>query len=306
MTKIRASIDAHHTWPTFRDRPLSEIKPRIMKRILVPTDFSAPAMQALQFAVDVAERSRGQIHLVHVVDLPLIKDSLLTPTIYVDDSIVKDSVAKAQKSFDRAIEKYKDRDAKISCSVEYGNPSMAILKLIEEQKSDLVIMGTKGASGLKEILVGSNTEKIVRGSKVPVISIPLGSKISTIKNIVFPNSLREENEALTLAVKTMQGFFKAKVHIVYVNTPAIFKRDYETIGRLRTYARRYMFKDAEIHVYNDLSEQEGTMNFATEIGADMIAMGTHGRQGLGHLFSGSIAEDVVNHVKCPIWTLRTK
>jgi nucleotide-binding universal stress UspA family protein len=277
-----------------------------MKRILVPTDFSAPAMQALQFAVDIADRSRGQVHLVHIVDLPIINNSLLSPSIYVDDSIVKDSIAKAQKSFDKSVEKYKDREVKITYSVEYGNPSMAILKLTEDQKSDLVVMGTKGASGLKEILVGSNTEKIVRGSKVPVISIPLGSKISTIKNIVFPNSLREENEELSQAVKTMQNFFKAKLHILYVNTPALFKRDHETIGRLRTYARRYMFKDVEIHVYNDLSEQEGTMNFATEIGADMIAMGTHGRQGLGHLFSGSVAEDVVNHVKCPIWTLRSK
>jgi nucleotide-binding universal stress UspA family protein len=277
-----------------------------MKKILVPTDFSAPAAQALQFAVTVAESSRGTIHMAHVVDLPLIKDSLLMPSIYVDNSIVKDSIAKAQKSFDKAIEKYKDTGIKITTSVEFGNPSMAILKLVEDLKSDLVVMGTKGATGLKEIFVGSNTEKIVRGARVPVISIPQGNKVSAIKNIVFPNSLREENEALTLAVKELQNFFKADLHIVYVNTPALFKRDFETIGRLRTYVRRYMLKNVQIHVYNDISEQEGTMNFATEIGADMIAMGTHGRQGLGHLFSGSVAEDVVNHVKCPIWTLRSR
>jgi nucleotide-binding universal stress UspA family protein len=276
-----------------------------MKRILVPTDFSAPAKQALHFAVEIAQKSNGRIHLIHVVDLP-VSYSLVSPSIYVDDSIVKDSMALAQKSFDKMVEKHKGSGVSITYSVEYGNPSMAILKLIEEQKSDLVVMGTSGASGIKEILIGSNAEKIVRGSKVPVISIPVGSKTTTIKNIVFPNSLREENETLTLAVKAMQNFFKAKLHLVYVNTPALFKRDHETIGRLRTYARRYMFKDVEIHVYNDLSEQEGTMNFATEIGADMIAMGTHGRQGLGHLFSGSVAEDVVNHVKCPIWTLRSK
>jgi nucleotide-binding universal stress UspA family protein len=276
-----------------------------MKRILVPTDFSAPANQALQFAIKIAEKSSGRVHLIHVVDLP-VNYSLISPSIYVDDSIVRDSMALAQKSFDKTIEKHKGSGVSITCSVEYGNPSMAILKQIEEQKSDLVVMGTRGASGIKEILIGSNTEKIVRGSKVPVISIPERTKVSTIKNIVFPNSLREENESLTLAVKAMQNFFKAKLHLVFINTPALFKRDHETIGRLRTYARRYMFKDVEIHVYNDLSEQEGTMNFATEIGADMIAMGTHGRQGLGHLFSGSVAEDVVNHVKCPIWTLRSK
>jgi nucleotide-binding universal stress UspA family protein len=183
---------------------------------------------------------------------------------------------------------------------------MAVLALIEKKKADLVIMGTKGASGLKEIFIGSNTEKIVRGTKVPVISIPKSSKIKSIKNIVFPNSLREENEALTLAVKSLQDFFKATLHIVFINTPGFFKRDYETIGRLHTYAKRYMFKNYKVHVYNDISEQDGTMNFATEIGADMIALGTHGRHGIAHLFTGSVAEDLVNHVSCPIWTLRTK
>lgn len=277
-----------------------------MKRILVPTDFSAPAQQALQFAVNIAEVNRGQIHLVHVVDLPLINESLLSPTAYVDDTIVKDSVAKAQKSFDKAIEKFKSRDVTITTSVEYGNPSIAILRMIDEHKSDAIVMGTRGASGLKEILVGSNAEKIVRGAHVPVIAIPEGTKVTSVKKIVFPNSLREPDEELTLAVKTLQNFFKAELHLVYINTPALFKRDHETIGRLRTYAKRYMFKNVFTHVYNDLSEQDGTINFANEIGADLIAMGTHGRRGLAHLFGGSVAEDVVNHVKCPIWTLRIK
>jgi nucleotide-binding universal stress UspA family protein len=273
-----------------------------MKKIIVPTDFSDQANQALKFAAEIAKKSGGSITLVNVMELP---ESMLTARLYVDDKIVKDSAAKAKKNFDKIVAKYKD-DVIIKTTVEYGNPSMTILKLIEDKKADLVVMGTKGASGLKEIFVGSNTEKVVRGSKVPVISIPKASKVSGIKNIVFPNSLREENEALTLQVKAMQDFFGATLHIVYVNTPAMFKRDHETIGRLRTYARRYMFKNVKIHVYNDLSEQEGAMNFADEVGADMIAMGTHGRFGLAHLLSGSVAEDVVNHVDRPIWTFRTK
>jgi len=98
-----------------------------MKKILVPTDFSVPATQALQFAALTAQISSGSIHLMHVVDLPIIQDSFLTPTIYVDDSIVKDSVAKAEKSFTRAIEKYKN--IKITTSVEYGNTTMATIPI---------------------------------------------------------------------------------------------------------------------------------------------------------------------------------
>lgn len=277
-----------------------------MKKIIVPTDFSDQANHALKFAIDIARQSKGEILLVHVVDIPLIRDSMLTPSLYVDDSFIKDFASKAQKNFDKVVAKYAVNGLIINTTVEYGNSSMAILKLIEEHKSDLVVMGTKGASGLKEIFVGSNTEKIVRGSKVPVISVPNAAKTGSIKNIVFPNSLREEDEMLTLQVKSLQNFFKANLHIVYINTPASFKRDYETLGRLHTYAKRYMFKNHKIHVYNDISEQDGTMNFANDIGADMIAMGTQGKRGLAHLFSGSVAEDVVNHVNRPIWTLRSK
>lgn len=277
-----------------------------MKKIIVPTDFSKESIEALKFAVDIADKSNGVIWLIHVVDLPIVSDPMITTSLYVDDMIVKTSVAAAQKKFDRLTTKYKDLGAKIKTSVEYGNPTMAILSAIEEKKADLVVMGTKGASGLKEVFIGSNTEKIVRNARVPVISMPKSASVKSIKNIVFSNVLREENEKLTRAVKALQDFFQATLHIVYINTPAMFKRDHETIGRLHTYAKRYMFKNYKIHVYNDIDEQEGIMNFSKEVGADMIAMGTHGRHGLAHLFVGSIAEDVVNHVNCPLWTFRSK
>jgi nucleotide-binding universal stress UspA family protein len=260
----------------------------------------------LKFAVSIAERSNGEICLIHVVDLPVMSDPMITTSLYVGDLIVKESAAHAEKSFNKLITKYKSKGIRFKTSVEYGNPTMAILSVIEEKKADLVVMGTKGASGLKEVFIGSNTEKIVRGSRVPVLSIPKSTLVRSIKNIVFSNSLREENEKLTLAVKAMQDFFKATLHIVFVNTPGFFKRDHETIGRLNTYAKRYMFKNYTIQVYNDISEQEGTLAFAAEVNADIIAMGTHGRRGLAHLFTGSIAEDVVNHVQCPMWTYRSK
>ena len=277
-----------------------------MKKILVPTDFSPESIEALKFAVEIVDKSQGEILLIHVVDLPVLSDPMLTTSLYIDDMIVKDSVEHAQKKFNKLTSKFNDKGIRFNTLVEYGNPTMAILSVAEEKKVDMVVMGTKGATGLKEIFIGSNTEKIVRGAKVPVISIPKAARVKSIKNIVFFNSLREENEKLTNAVKTLQEFFNATLHLVFINTPAVFKRDHETIGRLRTYAKRYMFKNYKTHVYNDITEQEGTLNFVKEIGADMIAMGTHGRHGLAHLFSGSIAEDVVNHVECPMWTYRSK
>jgi nucleotide-binding universal stress UspA family protein len=70
------------------------------------------------------------------------------------------------------------------------------------------------------------------------------------------------------------------------------------------FIKKYELKNTSRSIYNDLSEEEGIMHYANDISADLIAMGTSGRTGLGHFFLGSIAEDVVNHAKRPVWTYR--
>jgi hypothetical protein len=166
-------------------------------------------------------------------------------------------------------------------------------------------MGTKGATGVQEVMVGSNTERIVRTSKIPVIATKKIFK-GNIKSIVFPNALDEEAEELAKRIKALQDFFKAQLHIVYINTPGTFRRDIETRQLLNGFVKRYMFKNFDIRIYNDIDQESGLTNFVKEIKADMVAMGTHGRRGLAHLVSGSIAEDVVNHIECPIWTFKTR
>jgi hypothetical protein len=93
------------------------------------------------------------------------------------------------------------RRNKVSSFIEFGGATPTIRDFIKAQKVDLIVMGTHGASGLKEFFVGSNTEKIVRTSDVPVISIKGSVKYSSIKNIVFPNTLDMDQEELTLKVK---------------------------------------------------------------------------------------------------------
>lgn len=275
-----------------------------MKKILIPCDFSDPAVQAFKFAVEVAAKSKGEVHLLHVIELPAMHDSLIAPALSYEEAFLKDARAQVTKDFAKMRTKWA-KDTKIKTSIEYGSVTATIHQYIVENKIDLVVMGTKGATGLKELLIGSNTEKIVRKSKVPVIAVKKYLKATSIKNIVFPNTLGKDQEELTMKVKLLQDFFKAKLHIVYVNTPGNFKRDFVTLGQLKAFAQRFMIRNYAIHIYNDYKEEAGVINFTREIGGDLIAMATHGRRGISHLLSGSIAEDVVNHVDCPIWTCTT-
>jgi len=275
-----------------------------MKRILVPCDFSDPAVQAFKFAVDIAKESRGEVILLNVVELPVMHESVLMPTLSFEEAFIKDMKAHAEKNFAKMKDKWAKEGPKVTSFVEFGGATPTIRDFVKDNKIDLLVMGTHGASGLKEFFVGSNTEKIVRTSEVPVIAIKGQVKMSSIKNIVFPNTFGMEQEELTLKVKALQNFFKATLHVLYVNTPSSFRRDIEVKKEMKAFAKRFMLKDYTLTIFNDYSEEEGLRNFVADTKADMVAMATHGRRGINHLMSGSIAEDVVNHLTCPIWTCK--
>ncbi len=275
-----------------------------MKKVLVPCDFSDPAIQAFKFAVEIARQSNGEVFLLNVVEVPVMHETVLVPTLYFEQSFMKEMKENAEKKFLKMKTKWASEGSIVHSSIVMGPTTATIRQFIDEKKIDLVVMGTHGASGAKEVLIGSNTEKIVRTSGVPVIAIKQATKLSNIKNIVFVNELDLEAEELALKVKELQYFFRAKLHILYVNTPASFQRDIHTTKLLKDFAKRFMLKDFTLNVYNDIDQESGLKNFVRTIDADLVAMSTHGRRGLNHLLSGSIAEDVVNHLECPIWTYR--
>ncbi len=274
-----------------------------MKTILVPCDFSKQAVNAFRFALDIVRQSGGEVHLTHVIELPVMHDSVLMPVMSFEEVLFKEMRERADAQYEKLIKKYGQPTDKIKTSTQFGSPSRMILQYIEDHSVDLVLMGTKGATGMKEYVIGSNAEKVVRNSPVPVMAIKAYPKRDSIKDIVLPNTLQTEiQEDLLMKVKSLQNFFKAHIHIVWVNTPSNFTRDITTHKRMQDFAKRFMFKNYTAHVFNDLYEEDGIINFAHFIKADMIAMGTHGRKGLAHVISGSVAEDVVNHIDIPIWT----
>jgi nucleotide-binding universal stress UspA family protein len=277
-----------------------------MKKILVPCDFSDPAVQAFKLAVEIGRQSKGQVFLLNVVEVPVMHETVVMPTLYFEQSFMNETKAAAEKKFAKMVEKWAADGPPVFCHVEFGATSQTIKQFVVDKEIDLVLMGTHGASGAKEFLIGSNTEKIVRGSTVPVLAIKKETKMASIKNIVFANELDLEAEALTLKVKELQNFFDAKLHVLYVNTPGSFKRDMVTQKALKDFAKRFMLKDYTLNVFNDIDQESGVRNFVQSIDADMVAMATHGRKGLNHFLSGSIAEDVVNHLECPIWTYQAK
>jgi nucleotide-binding universal stress UspA family protein len=220
--------------------------------------------------------------------------------------VIKEMKKQAKVNYLKWVAKIADHEAIFTFHSEQNAVVSEIINFIEKQKIDLVVMGTQGASGLTEFFVGSNTEKVVRFSQVPVFSIKKSVKFSFIKNIVFPTQLGLNETSLVNEVKDLQAHFKAHLHIVYVNTPANFKNSEVVNGLMEDYIKHYRFENFSSHIISDIYEQPGINAYTKELSGTIIAMGTHSRKGLSHFFTGSIAEDLVNHGKCPIWTYSIK
>lgn len=274
-----------------------------MKKIIVPCDFSAPALEAARFAGNIARKSRGEVTLLHIIALPSLYNT--SAVMAFEAGYMKETRAAITSELEKVRSKYIGANVKTKIEVEFGDLMLHLKKKTANGKYDLVVMGTHGASGLKEYTIGSNAEKVVRNSQVPVICVRKAP--AAITNIVFPVKPDLEQEELTLAVKEVQHFFNAKLHVLYVNTPGLaFKKDSETRPMLEKFCKRFMLKNYTVNIYADIDQEEGIINFCKDVKGDMVVMRTHGRKGLAHFGSGSIAEDVVNHIECPIWTLKVK
>ena len=277
-----------------------------MKKILVPFDFSKPAINAFRFALDVLERSKGNLKLLHVIELPVLNDTVLMPMLNFEEELLKELRQKASDQFKKITEKYNKNGAKVSWEVAFGSPSKTLLDIIKYEEFDLVIMGSHGASGLREYVIGSNAEKMIRRSPVPVLVTKEYRKRS-IKSIVFPNTLETENQFdLVERVKSLQAFFQARLDVVWINTPVNFTSDVQTREKLQIFAKHYGLKNYSLNIFNHPNEEDGIIRFNEFVDGDLIAMGTHGRKGIAHLINGSVAEDVANHSKIPIWTSSLK
>src|SRR5688572_15934521 len=117
-----------------------------MKKILVPCDFSKPAINAYRFALNIATRVRGTIHLVYVIELPVLHDSLLMPVLSVEQDFMDDLKLKAEKNYQKLIEKHKPQGVKVKFEIVFGAVSIMIAAYVTAKSIDVIMMGSQGTS----------------------------------------------------------------------------------------------------------------------------------------------------------------
>ena len=281
-----------------------------MKKILVPTDFSKTSITALETAFDIAKKAGAEIHLLHVVE-EASPDSYRVSGEWVKEDweerlFTFKLLEKAKKQLEKLVLDPRFEAVKIEGQLRLGNPFHGMNAIIAEEKVDLVVMGTRGITNLEGMIIGSNTERVVRHSRCPILTVQKKPSSTNFKNIVYATAMSKGEEVFSRIVKRTQQLYNSTIHLVRINTPGDFQRDKVVKEYMNKFAKSLQLKNFTINVYNDLNEEEGILYFADSIDADLIAMATHGRTGFAHVLAGSIAEDVVNKAKRPVLTFVVK
>jgi nucleotide-binding universal stress UspA family protein len=211
-------------------------------------------------------------------------------------------IRKSRRQLEKLVTDPRFAAVEINGELKIGNPYHGMRTIITEHQPDLVVMGTRGHSDLEEMIIGSNTERVVRHMGCPVLTLHRKPADADFKDIVYATSMSEDEEPFVQVVKRIQKIYDSTIHLVRINTPADFQRDRSVKDYMEKFAKKLGLKKYSLNVFNDLNAEEGIVYFAESIKADLICMATHGRTGFAHVLAGSIAEDVVNHSRRPVLT----
>lgn len=273
-----------------------------MKRILVPTDFSEHAEDALKVAAQIAHKHNSEIILLHMLELPSQMNDAITGGASIPETML--FMRKANEMLDKITEQTYLQGLSVTEILKIDKTIHGISQVSKENDIDLIIMGSHGSSGVEELLIGSNTEKVVRNSDIPVLVIKKDISNFNASTIVFASDFTEESKKPFKKLLNFTEFFDSKIHLVTICTPNSFKPTHIIEKAMKDFVNAFNLTNYSTHIYNDTNIEKGIINFSNSINADIIGMCTHGRTGFAHFFNGSISEGLVNHAARPVITFK--
>jgi len=273
-----------------------------MKKILVPVDFSNHAEYALKVAAQIAKKNDSELLLIHMLELPMSGNDAISRNHEMPELMLFKNMA-IQK-LENLMQSDYLKGIKVTEIIQFEMAFDGIVRNATEHNADLIVMGSHGARGAQEMFIGSNTEKVVRHSDIPVLVIKKEEPNFKASSFVFASDYSEETKKSFEKVIAFADKFDSHIHLVNINTPNNFKSTAVSQKIMDDFTAEFKINKFSTHIYNDINVEKGILHFAKNIGADVIGMCTHGRKGISHFFNGSISEDLVNHAKRPVITFK--
>lgn len=272
-----------------------------MKKIIVPIDFSEQSEYALKVAADLAKKHGSEILALHMLEL---NQAMFNSSEGFHPEQTVFLLKLAEKRFKEFLNKAYLKGVSITPIIKHFKVFSELNEVAQKHEVELIVMGSHGSDGLKELLVGSNAEKVVRNADVPVLIVKNEIENFKVDRFVFASDFKDESLTAFQKAKNFADLLSAEFEPVYINTPGDnFLSTKDTYKRINQFLTKVNI-GRQVEIYNDYSVENGILNYSETISADIIGIPTHGRKGLTHFFMGSIGEDLANHSQIPVVTFK--
>lgn len=273
-------------------------------KVLIPTDFSVQAEYAYLMVKKLEEKIPVEIHFIHVLGVPDTVTMDKNGNIQTCGDISAEYVVSQKTIAERKLNDLKTLYGNdIITHLELGKLTEKIISYAQQNHFDLIVMGTKGAWGLKEKLSGSETQIIARQSSVPLLSLMCDRSDLIIENILLVHDFSNPvNENLALLHKLIKAF-NTKVHLLQISNNTTEANKSTVFSNMDKFATENNISNFENHLLNDTDVENGVIHFNQMQEMDIVCIGTHAK---GGLFHQSATEKLINHLFKPIISYHLK
>jgi len=276
-----------------------------MKTILVPTDFSKNSDNAIHFALELNKKLNAKVTLFHSYVVPAYASDI--PVVMASDDELKSASEKGMNQLGERLKMdYPGMD--IETMIHDGYAEDEIVAATTDNKTDLVIMGTQGASGLREVLIGSITAAVMEDTECPVLAIPENATFKGLHKIVFATNYAENDFENVENVIDIARKFDAEVILLHISSGEL-DTAYE-YAAIETFKERIQQDSKYDKVSFKLLESrdviDGLSFYLDEIKADMLAMSMHHRTSFQRIFNRSKTKRMAFHTHIPLLAFHVK
>lgn len=272
-------------------------------KILLPTDFSKGSVIPVYYAAKLARKIKAEIILFHAVYVEAMPRA---STSFKSGLLMNAMSESALADLEALVAKLKEDvgdDLEVSFQMEVGLPlEAAVETYVAENKIDLIIMGTKGASGLKKMLMGSNTAAVIANSKIPIIAVPEFAYFNNIHKIVYASDLQDvENEIEALL--PFARLFDASIHLLHVAPPEA-PAPVDSAILEKALIDNYKYPNIAVQILVSDNVIETIDAFIAANGANILAMFTHKPTFFEKLFGQSATREMAFHSNVALLTMK--
>lgn len=273
-----------------------------MKKILVPTDFSKEAENAIKAAATLARNNNCELILLHIIDSHnnTFTDSGTPSNLPEAMYFMK----LAHQKFEVVLGKSYLQDITVHEMIAFQSVPKGIMEASKKYDIDLIIMGSQDSKNSKKLFMGTTAKKVVKASEAPVLVVKNEYKNFHINDFVFASEFSENNKDTYKKAVNIAQLFGSKIHLLMVNTSGNFMTTASAKVRIMDFIKDVDFDNYTINIYNDETAEKGILNFAQILNADLIGISTQGKEGISKFFNGSLSGDLVSRSQRPVITFR--